>query len=68
MEKKNINFSEEERAVLLDLLSRRRSVVENKRTDAASASQRRDSWAKIEDKFNTRHNVTPRKWTQLKKC
>ncbi|KAL1478175.1 hypothetical protein MTO96_035160 [Rhipicephalus appendiculatus] len=68
MEKKKINFSEEERAVLLDLLSRHRSVVENKRTDAASASRKRDSWKKIEDEFNSRHNVTPRKWTQLKKC
>ncbi|KAH7943737.1 hypothetical protein HPB52_011100 [Rhipicephalus sanguineus] len=60
MEKKKINFSEEERAVLLDLLSRHRSVVENKRTDAASASRKRDSWKKIEDEFNSRHN--------LKKC
>ncbi|KAL1474299.1 hypothetical protein MTO96_038083 [Rhipicephalus appendiculatus] len=68
MEKKKVNFSEEERAVLLDLLSRHRSVVENKRTDAASASRKRDSWEKIEDEFNSRHNVTPRKWTQLKKC
>ncbi|KAH7952052.1 hypothetical protein HPB52_017560 [Rhipicephalus sanguineus] len=68
MEKKKINFSEEERAVLLDLLSRHRSVVENKRTDAASASRKRDSGKKIEDEFNSHHNVTPRKWTQLKKC
>ncbi|KAL1442344.1 hypothetical protein MTO96_046449, partial [Rhipicephalus appendiculatus] len=29
---------------------------------------KRDSWKKIEDEFNSRHNVTPRKWTQLKKC
>ncbi|KAL1467483.1 hypothetical protein MTO96_042147 [Rhipicephalus appendiculatus] len=51
MEKQKVNFPGEERAVLLDLLSRRGSVVENKRTDAASASQRRDSWKKIEDEF-----------------
>ncbi|KAH7970166.1 hypothetical protein HPB49_000557 [Dermacentor silvarum] len=67
MEKKK-NFSEEERAVLLELLSRHRSVVENKRTDAASVSRKRQAWEKIEDEFNCRHNVTPRKWIQLKKC
>lgn len=67
MEKKK-NFSEEERAVLLELLSRHRSVVENKRTDAASVSRKREAWKKIEDEFNCRHNVTPRQWTQLKKC
>ncbi|KAH7986024.1 hypothetical protein HPB52_025254 [Rhipicephalus sanguineus] len=67
MEKKKI-FSEEERTLLLDLLSRHRSVVENKRTDAASMSKKRDSWKKIQDEFNCRHNVTPRTWTQLKKC
>ncbi|XP_037579751.1 myb/SANT-like DNA-binding domain-containing protein 3 [Dermacentor silvarum] len=67
MEKKK-NFSEEERAVLLELLSRHRSVVENKRTDAASVSRKRQAWEKIEDEFNCRPNVTPRKWIQLKKC
>ncbi|KAH6928143.1 hypothetical protein HPB50_012194 [Hyalomma asiaticum] len=67
MEKKK-NFSEEERAVLLELLSRHGSVVENKRTDAASVSRKQEAWKKIEDEFNCRQNVTPRKWTQLKKC
>ncbi|KAL1469726.1 hypothetical protein MTO96_040896 [Rhipicephalus appendiculatus] len=47
---------------------RHRSVVGNKRTDVAPARRKRDSWKKIEDEFNSRHNVTPRKWTQLKKC
>ncbi|KAH7963810.1 hypothetical protein HPB52_022934 [Rhipicephalus sanguineus] len=31
-------------------------------------SKKRDSWKKIQDEFNCRHNVTPRRWTQLKKC
>ncbi|KAH7931854.1 hypothetical protein HPB49_025828 [Dermacentor silvarum] len=44
------------------------NVVENKRTDAASVSRKRQAWEKIEDEFNCRHNVTPRKWIQLKKC
>ncbi|KAH7935069.1 hypothetical protein HPB52_003634 [Rhipicephalus sanguineus] len=52
----------------MNLLSRHRSVVENKRTDAVYMSRKRDSWKKIQDQFNCRHNVTPRKWTQLKKC
>lgn len=39
-----------------------------KRTDAASVSRKRQAWEKIEDEFNYRHNVTPRKWIQLKKC
>nr|XP_050042645.1 myb/SANT-like DNA-binding domain-containing protein 3 [Dermacentor andersoni] len=68
MEKRKTNFSEEERAVLLELVSRHRSVVENKKTDAVSVSRKRESWKKIEDEFNCRHSVTPRTWGQLKKC
>ncbi|KAH7948051.1 hypothetical protein HPB52_018116 [Rhipicephalus sanguineus] len=31
-------------------------------------SRKRGSWKKIQDEFNCRHSVTPRKKTQLKKC
>ncbi|KAH7978533.1 hypothetical protein HPB49_005809 [Dermacentor silvarum] len=68
MEKmKNTNFSEEERTVLLELVSRHRRVVESK-TDAVTDRRKRESWKKIEDEFNCRHNVMPRTWGQLKKC
>lgn len=68
MEKKKTNFSEEERAVLLELVARHRSVVENKKTDAVSVSRKRDTWKKIEEEYKSRHNVTPRTSAQLKKC
>ncbi|KAH7956980.1 hypothetical protein HPB52_014030 [Rhipicephalus sanguineus] len=57
MEKKKINFSEEERA--------RRGKQEDRRGVRESEARLLE---KIEDEFNSRHNVTPRKWTQLKKC
>ncbi|KAH7978207.1 hypothetical protein HPB49_004811 [Dermacentor silvarum] len=52
--------SSEEHAVLLELISRHRSVVENKKTDSVSVSRKRESWKKVEDEFNCRHNVAPR--------
>ncbi|KAH6936319.1 hypothetical protein HPB50_016099 [Hyalomma asiaticum] len=68
MEKKKTNFAEEERAVLLELVARHRSVVENMKTDAVSVSRKRDTWKKIEEEYKCRHNVTPRTSAQLKKC
>ncbi|XP_049520595.1 uncharacterized protein LOC125944288 [Dermacentor silvarum] len=68
MEKSKTNFSEEEIAVLLELVSRHRSVVESKKSDAVSVSRKRESWKKIEDEFNCHHNVMPRTWGPLKKC
>ncbi|KAH7975509.1 hypothetical protein HPB52_002337 [Rhipicephalus sanguineus] len=59
MKKTKKNFSEDERILILDLLSRHRSVVESKRTDAAFMSRKRDSWKKIQDEFNCLYNVTP---------
>lgn len=66
-EKRKINY-EEERALLLELVSRHKDLVENKKTDAVSVARKTKKWVLIEREFNWRHNVHPRTWQQSKKC
>lgn len=68
MEKRKVNFSEEERALLLDLVARHKAIIENKKTDAVSVERKRKEWEAIEREFNSQHSVHPRTWQQLKKC
>lgn len=63
-----VNFTEEERNVLVDLVSRYSSVLECKQTDAVSVHAKKKAWEKLTEEFNCRHNVRPRTSKQLKKC
>ncbi|KAH7948673.1 hypothetical protein HPB49_000674 [Dermacentor silvarum] len=63
-----VNFTEEERNVLVDLVSKYSSVLECKQTDAVSVHAKKKAWEKLTEEFNCRHNVRPRTSKQLKKC
>nr|XP_050024771.1 myb/SANT-like DNA-binding domain-containing protein 3 [Dermacentor andersoni] len=66
--KKRINFSEEERSVLIDLVSKYKDLVENKRTDWVSLDKKKTTWKQITDEYNCRPNVRFRTEPQLRKC
>ncbi|KAH7948719.1 hypothetical protein HPB49_001204 [Dermacentor silvarum] len=63
-----VNFTEEERKVLVDLVSRYSSVLECKQTDAVSVHAKKKAREKLTEEFNCRHNVRPRTSKQFKKC
>ncbi|XP_054930764.2 uncharacterized protein [Dermacentor andersoni] len=67
-ERKKINFTEEERGILIDLVTRESNVLENKRTDAVSLSEKKKKWQQIEEQFNSKNGVHPRTENQLRKC
>ncbi|XP_077486910.1 uncharacterized protein LOC144098272 [Amblyomma americanum] len=66
--KKRVNFSEEERSVLIDLVSKYQTIVENKRTDGVSLDKKKKTWKEITDVYNCRPNVRFRTEAQLRKC
>ncbi|KAH7985460.1 hypothetical protein HPB49_026405 [Dermacentor silvarum] len=68
MERRKINFTDEERTILMDLMDRHRDVLECKKTDAVSIHAKKKTWEKLADEFNSNHNVRPRTSKQLKKC
>lgn len=68
MEPRKVNFTEEERAVLMDLVTEYHHILECKKTDAVSVMRKKKTWEKLTDEFNSRHNVRPRTSKQLKKC
>ncbi|KAH7955279.1 myb/SANT-like DNA-binding domain-containing protein 3 [Rhipicephalus sanguineus] len=63
-----VNFTDEERGVLTDLISKYRAVLENKKTDAVSLHKKQKTWEQLAIDFNSRQNVNPRTAKQLKKC
>lgn len=68
MDKKKVNFTEVERALLIDLVGKYSAVVENKKSDAVSVNRKKAAWRKIEQEFNSRHGIIPRSEKQLRKC
>ncbi|XP_049519275.1 uncharacterized protein LOC125943797 [Dermacentor silvarum] len=66
--KKRVNFSEEERSVLINLVSKYQTIVENKRTDGVSLDKKKKTWKEITDEYNCRPDVRFRTEAQLRKC
>ncbi|XP_077514045.1 uncharacterized protein LOC144124952 [Amblyomma americanum] len=60
-ERKKINFTEDERRILIDLVDRRKSVIENKRTDAVSVNEKKVG-LEIEQQFNPILNPSSFTW------
>lgn len=60
------NFLEEEKEILLNLVENHKHIIENKKTDAVWANQKRDTWEKIAIKFNSISKTGERNGTQLK--
>lgn len=73
MEQKNkrsrsVNYTSEEKHVLLNIILKYKAIVENKKTDAVSNEQKMLGWKKIAEEFNaTSPNLQPRTVESIKK-
>lgn len=61
-------FTENEKTLLVDLVSRHKHILECKKTDVSSLTAKTETWRKLSNEFNSCHGVTSRDWKQLKKC
>ena len=60
------NFTLYEKQVLIDLVSKRKSVVENNKTDAISAEQKIAAWSQLATEFNSTPKVHQRSAVNLR--
>lgn len=63
--KRNINFSVEEEELLVELVKKYKSVIENKKTDAVMWKEKEECWFKIVEEFNSQGLLVVRSLTQL---
>lgn len=59
------NFSETEKHILVDVISKHIDRVENKKTDTQTTEDKKKVWLKIEEEFNAR-SLHARSWSILK--
>ncbi|KAL5009283.1 hypothetical protein ScPMuIL_014864 [Solemya velum] len=62
------NFTELEKAILTQIITANRQVIECKRNDAETVKKKTDAWRTIERVFNSQHGVARRSATQLRKA
>lgn len=66
--KRAINFSSDERRILVELVLKYRESIENKCTDATSNSAKMKGWIRLAEEFNTISTYCHRKHPELKRC
>ena len=68
MSAKRIVFTDEEKDILLALVSASISIVEDKKNDCNALAIKKKEWNNITEKFNSHCNVRCCTSAQLKKC
>lgn len=68
MEKKKVNYTLEEKGLLMELARKYKDVIENKKTDRVSVHRKKLTWRQVAQEFNCQHGVRPSTQDQLKKC
>lgn len=63
--KRNINFSKAEEELLVELVVKRREIIENKKTDAVMWKEKEASWKELTTEFNCIGLLVPRTSEQL---
>ncbi|XP_064486053.1 myb/SANT-like DNA-binding domain-containing protein 3 [Ornithodoros turicata] len=61
-------YTVEEKELLLELVSKYKTIIENKQSDNAMLRAKARTWEKLAQEFNAQTNVTKRDVKQLKKC
>jgi hypothetical protein len=61
-------FSQLERTLLTELVAKHKDVLECKRNDYRTISQKNTAWESLSEEFNAQLGVTKRDAKQLKKC
>lgn len=59
-DKRSANFTKSEVNILVDLVLRRKNVIENKRTDATTWKDKDTAWEEITSQFNAQSGNFPR--------
>jgi hypothetical protein len=60
------NVLEEEKEYLLELVTDKKGIIENKKSDTISAKQKRETWNLIANQFNASSKTGTRNAQQLK--
>uniref|UniRef100_H3AGH3 Myb/SANT-like DNA-binding domain-containing protein 3 n=2 Tax=Latimeria chalumnae TaxID=7897 RepID=H3AGH3_LATCH len=66
--KSSKHFSKMEKSILFSLVEKHRAVLESKRSDARTISQKQKTWLLLGEEFNTQPGVVRRDPKQLRKC
>lgn len=61
-------FSQLEKSLLTELVAKHKDVLESKRNDFRTISQKNSLWETLSQEFNSQSGVTKRDAKQLKKC
>ena len=59
------NLRQEDRAIIVELVLKHQTIIENKKTDAVTNKQKESTWKVIEAEYNAISNVK-RNFSQLK--
>lgn len=62
------NFTVEEKTILINLVNKRKEIIESKYTDTKSIIKKKEAWMLIEKEFNSEINVYKRDHTVLKRA
>ena len=66
---KRISYSKQEKELLLELVEKYKSILENKKTDGKTNKQKEDTWIKLTAEYNAVNSVyTCRSHKQLMYC
>jgi|GEM_PF-6177826 len=63
---KRINFSKDEEQLLVALVEKYKSIIENKKSNATTWKDKEKAWQMIEKEFNSNSGQNPRNSKQLK--
>ncbi|XP_063828327.1 uncharacterized protein LOC135077687 [Ostrinia nubilalis] len=62
------NFSSNEKEILIELITKFKDLVENKKTDAVTSANKNEGWRKLTEEFNSLSSFSVRNTEQLKTC
>ncbi|XP_046407445.1 myb/SANT-like DNA-binding domain-containing protein 3 [Ischnura elegans] len=62
-----VRLTREETKLLVDIINKRREVLESKKTDALSNAKKARAWLDVQDEFNSNEFVRKRTAKQLRK-
>lgn len=65
--KRGINFSSTEKLLLIEIITKYKNIIENKRTDAVYTKEKGTCWDEISKQFNSESNIF-RDVLTLKNC
>ncbi|XP_015586880.1 myb/SANT-like DNA-binding domain-containing protein 3 [Cephus cinctus] len=66
--KRTSNFIEEEKFMLVDLITEKKHIIENKGTNSAIIKEKEKCWEEITNKFNSASTFTYRDTQALRNC